>query len=185
MTAGCGNMDETLGIERKAPDEFSVVRRAPLSLPPNYSLRPPNPGERRPQEKTLRDEARGSLTGQAASADTASIRNTLVTSGATGAGPTTDRTAGETALLKQAGAGDANPNIRLLVNRESAVLAADDSGLVERLMFWREEPPPGHIVDAKRETRRIQNNAALGNPVTTGETPTIERKTHLKGINIF
>ncbi len=31
---------EKLGIAKKAPDEFMVVPRAPLSLPPEYNLRP-------------------------------------------------------------------------------------------------------------------------------------------------
>ncbi|MEL0015072.1 MAG: DUF3035 domain-containing protein, partial [Rhodospirillales bacterium] len=45
MTAGCGSVKDELGLEKKAPDEFTVVRNAPLSLPPNYNLRPPKPGE--------------------------------------------------------------------------------------------------------------------------------------------
>lgn len=31
---------EKLGMTKKAPDEFMVVPRAPLSLPPEYDLRP-------------------------------------------------------------------------------------------------------------------------------------------------
>ena len=43
-------------------------------------------------------------------------------------------------------------------------------------MFWREEVPPGRIIDADAEAKRLRENAALGKPVTAGETPTIERK---------
>ena len=35
---------QTLGIEKQSPDEYLVVERAPLSLPPNFDLRPPTPG---------------------------------------------------------------------------------------------------------------------------------------------
>ena len=50
--AGCsGTVQEKLGLGKRAPDEFQVVRRAPLILPPDYSLRPPaarrSPGRRR------------------------------------------------------------------------------------------------------------------------------------------
>jgi hypothetical protein len=44
--------------------------------------------------------------------------------------------------------------------------------------------PAGTIVDPVAETRRLQENAALGQPPTTGPTPQIERrrKAPLEGI---
>jgi len=36
--------------------------------------------------------------------------------------------------------------------------------------------PLGQSVDASAESKRLQENAALGEPVTTGETPVIERR---------
>ena len=39
--AACGSATkEKLGLSRKAPNEFLVMPRAPLSLPPEYDLRP-------------------------------------------------------------------------------------------------------------------------------------------------
>jgi hypothetical protein len=38
-----------LGIERKAPDEYSVMRSSPLSVPPNFDLT--TPGEPKKQTK--------------------------------------------------------------------------------------------------------------------------------------
>ena len=43
------------------PDEFAVVTRAPLSMPPDYGLRPPRPGAARPNETSPRDDARSKL----------------------------------------------------------------------------------------------------------------------------
>ena len=42
MTAlcGCTTMKKTLGIEKNSPDEMMVVSRAPLSIPPEFNLRP-------------------------------------------------------------------------------------------------------------------------------------------------
>jgi hypothetical protein len=38
--SACGkNLQEDLGLVKKAPDEFAVVTRAPLSVPPDYTLR--------------------------------------------------------------------------------------------------------------------------------------------------
>ncbi len=36
----CSNVKETLGIETSAPNEFLVSTRAPLTLPPEFDLRP-------------------------------------------------------------------------------------------------------------------------------------------------
>ena len=36
-----GNVQDSLGLRRSAPNEFRVVSNPPLSLPPEFSLRPP------------------------------------------------------------------------------------------------------------------------------------------------
>ncbi|MDY4841574.1 MAG: DUF3035 domain-containing protein [Alphaproteobacteria bacterium] len=36
----CSATKESLGLSKKAPDEFMVSTRAPLSLPPEYNLLP-------------------------------------------------------------------------------------------------------------------------------------------------
>lgn len=40
VLAACG-----LGYNKNPPDEFNVVRRAPLILPPEFNLRPPSAGQ--------------------------------------------------------------------------------------------------------------------------------------------
>ena len=58
LTAGCSNTTrEALGLTKRSPDEFQVVSNAPLSMPPDYNLRPPTPGAARPQEGTVREQA--------------------------------------------------------------------------------------------------------------------------------
>src|SRR5262245_36597503 len=46
------------------PDEFRVLRKAPLTVPPDYQLRPPAPGEARPQELLPDAQARIAVFGQ-------------------------------------------------------------------------------------------------------------------------
>ena len=36
-------LTRTFGLTRDAPDEFQVTTRAPLSMPPDFTLRPPRP----------------------------------------------------------------------------------------------------------------------------------------------
>ena len=47
---------------------------------------------------------------------------------------------------------------------------------MDRLVFWNAQAPAGTIVDPQAELRRLQENAALGQPPTTGPTPQIERR---------
>jgi hypothetical protein len=160
--AGCESTRDAIGITKQSPDEFAVVTRAPLTLPPDYGLRPPQPGAPRPQEREVRDSARTVLTAQ-----TGSVQRSSLPPGAS---------RGEAALLAKAGATEVDPAIRAAVDRESSVLANQEEGFVDTLLFWSKRPEPGEIVDAGREAQRLQENAALGNSPTTGRTLRIERK---------
>ena len=96
-------------------------------------------------------------------------------------GPGTERVKGtasasESVFLAQAGAANAQPNIRSTLDAETRNLIAADKRWVDRLIFWQKQEPPVSTVDAAAEAKRLHDNAALGQPVTSGETPTIERK---------
>ena len=158
--AGCDSKTrEDIGLERSPPDEFAVLTHAPLTIPPDFGLRPPVPGAPRPREREVRDEARHIL-----------LRGAKTAAG--GGAPT----GGEQALLGRAGAANADPSIRGEVDRESGQIAAAERGFVDKLVFWRDPDPAGEVVDAERESRRLRGNAALGKPVTSGTTPVIERR---------
>lgn len=155
----CGETKKSLGLERQPPDEFKVVTRAPLALPPDFNLRPPQPGAERPQEISPRDAARTALMGRGAAA------------------PLAGTTPGENLLLRQAGTDRAVPGIREIVNRETSVLAREERTFTDRLVFWRApDEDPGKAVDAEAELKRLRENQSLGRPVTEGHTPTIERR---------
>ena len=48
MLAACGDdASDTFGYGKSAPDEFTVISRPPLILPPDYNLRPPGSGSAR------------------------------------------------------------------------------------------------------------------------------------------
>ncbi|GIR54161.1 MAG: hypothetical protein CM15mP62_16320 [Rhodospirillaceae bacterium] len=46
---GCGEVRSMLGQNKQSPDEFAVLSQAPLSIPPNFTLRAPEPGANRPK----------------------------------------------------------------------------------------------------------------------------------------
>jgi hypothetical protein len=149
------------------PDEFAVVKRAPLSLPPDYGLRPPRPGAMRPNETSPRDDAQSKL-----------LRNLSDQSRRSTAKENKNNrkfTSGESALLKRAEALDVDPSIRHVVERESGRIKEDDS-LVESLVFWRDKTKPKTLVEPNEESKRLRDNAALGKSPTEGTTPVIKKK---------
>ena len=58
--AGCGSSGL---FNRDRPDEFAVSRQAPLVIPPDFSLAPPNPGAPRPQDNDASSQALDALFG--------------------------------------------------------------------------------------------------------------------------
>ena len=172
--AGCSSTKEMLGLTKRSPDEFQVVSRAPLSMPPDYSLRPPTPGAPRPQEGTTTEQAKRIVTGvDGASASTLSPDQ--IPSIGEG-GQITTESAGESAFLQSASLTGIDPNIRKLVDEETAVDQDDSESFLDDLIFWRQPEPYGTVVDPVAEQKRLQENQALGQPTATGETPIIERK---------
>ena len=57
LLTGCSSARDIVGLSKQSPDEFEVVTRAPLSLPPDYGLRVPVPNISRSQEKSLGESA--------------------------------------------------------------------------------------------------------------------------------
>ena len=114
--SGCGSTAKALGMSKVTPDEFRVVTKAPLVVPPDYALRPPNPGEPRPQELQPESQARLALLG-ARQAQT--------------------RTAGESALVAKAGGERADPLIRYVMDDEFGSISHKDKSFSDKLMFWR------------------------------------------------
>lgn len=163
---GCEGVKQDLGIGvKRPPDEFAVYSRAPLSLPPDFSLRPPAPGaatDSLSARATARDVLRGDAGTPAAAGN--------------GAGGLASDSPGTLALLDRTGGLKSGPAIREQVNRESTVLAEADQSFLERIMFWRDTPDEGTVVDATQEARRIRQTQALGQPIVAGQTPTIERR---------
>jgi Protein of unknown function (DUF3035) len=58
LLSGCTDLKRSIGLEKTSPDEFAVESRAPLTMPPDFQLRPPQPGATRPQEKSSGQQAR-------------------------------------------------------------------------------------------------------------------------------
>lgn len=118
---GCGGASKALGMGKTTPDEFRVVAKAPLVVPPDYALRPPAPGEPRPQELQPESQARLALLGQQAAVN---------------------RSQGEQLLVAKAGVSKADPLIRYVVDDEYGSLAHKDRSFADSVMFWKKGDAP-------------------------------------------
>ncbi|WP_374377576.1 DUF3035 domain-containing protein [Dongia sp.] len=172
LLAGCStSTKEALGLTKRSPDEFEVVSNAPLSMPPDYNLRPPAPGSPRPQEGTTRDQAQQVVFGYPGAGGAPSKLPEIGVGEASSA-----QSAGEASLLQSAGISGVDPNIRQVVDAETSEDEADSKQLIDSIVFWRKPEPYGTVVDPTEEQKRLQENAALGNAPTQGDVPIIERK---------
>ena len=143
--AGCQSTKQALGITKVVPDEFRVVTMAPLVVPPDYSLRPPAPGEPRPDELQPESQARQALMGQRAAED---------------------RSEGEKLLASKAGADNADPLVRYVIDDEFGSIAHKDTGFANWVIFWRRGKPAVQPV--------AQTAAASGADTPTPIDPAIE-----------
>jgi hypothetical protein len=142
---GPGRVQETfgLGVDR-APDEFQVVRRAPLVVPPDYRLRPPEPGSIGPQATTPGDEAYAALTGQEPQARAS-------------------MSAAEQAVI-EATPGRAMPNIRQVIAEEGPQLAVLDRSTFLFILSWQRgsfEQSRLDVLDPQAESARLREQGIV------------------------
>ena len=156
LMTGCTSTSRALGLEKSAPNEFNILTKAPLIVPPEYNLRPPAVGassaENNYTQKTAREARIGDI-------DDAKPSN------------------GEIALMAKAGVNRANPEIRLEIDGANSVERKSE-GFTDRLLFWQNgqildengNPVP---LDADTEARRLEsvNSATGGGNVTISKRP--------------
>ena len=167
---GCSAFENLGGGKKVSPDEFKIVSHSPLTMPPNAELRPPRPGEPRPQEVTPADQAKEALSPSLAGR----TQQRITGAGAGGAAPA-GRTGSEQALVAKAGGTNIDPNIRSKVNQDTKTLNDSDKSFIDSLIFWQESQPSGVVIDPAKEQQRIRDAQAAGQPAS-GATPTITRR---------
>jgi hypothetical protein len=165
--AGCTSTRKALGMNKVTPDEFRIVTKAPLVVPPDFALRPPAPGKPRPQELQPESAARTALLGQREGEA---------------------RSDGEKLLVAKAGADKADPLIRYVVDDEFGDVSHKEKNFADKVMFWRagkttatqaavatsgDAPAP---VDAASEQQRITK--------LTGDKPVIIQREGAKKIKL-
>ena len=154
--SGCSSATKALGLTKSAPNEFNILTKAPLIVPPEYNLLPPKVGESSAENNYSQKAARDALIGDV---DPAAP------------------TRGEIALMSKAGVGSANQEIRLEIDGDNSV-ERKTAGFASRVLFWQDgqildrggNPVP---LDAENEARRLEliNNATGGQDVEITRRP--------------
>jgi Protein of unknown function (DUF3035) len=174
LSACEGGMREAIGLTREAPDEFAVVSRPPLSVPPEFSLRPPREGQA-PRGQTADETARNVLIGKPAeNAATTELVEPTVETAVIPVQRDEVLSGGGASLLKRAGADAAQENIREQLS--TGAVTPVDTGAAKTLMdqlIGQDKAEP--MVDAAKEAERLRANKDAGKPLTEGEVP--EEKT--------
>ena len=143
--SACSGLKSAFGMQKVSPDEFRIVTKAPLVLPPDYSLKPPATGSQ-PDQSDAEGAAQSALLGEASSAFTPGM------------------TSGERSLLSTAGAQYSDPLIRQVVDQEFASIVDKDEDLTNRLVFWSADP-------SERVTSEINPSAAASQVAQTQAAP--------------
>jgi hypothetical protein len=111
LLAACGSDDELAGRGYQPMSDVTVSRSIPLTVPPDFGLRP-QPAEEQQDVTVLQQET-----------DLALLEVDEIAA-----------TQGEQALMAGAGVPQADPSIRKTLQLENALLAGDDA-LVDTLLF--------------------------------------------------
>ncbi|HBN22537.1 MAG TPA: DUF3035 domain-containing protein [Holosporales bacterium] len=135
-TAGCDSTRQALGLKRTQSNEFAVADRQPLSVPPNYDLRPPLPNAPATAEVNPSEKAKDALLGDQAANATNS--------------------AAEKNLLAQATAQKNDPTIRSQLAQDAASSTDSEKAPGEALAFWKDksERKSGDVIDPVAENKR-------------------------------
>jgi hypothetical protein len=123
--SACDSIRREAGMTKQSPDEFAVVTKAPLIIPPNFNLHPPAPGAPPLNQEDPADSAQTALFN---SSDPQTVA----------AGMGGNLTLGERMLLANAGIQNADPSIRAQLQADSrGSAAAADQGFTDRVLSGR------------------------------------------------
>lgn len=142
------------------PDEFRVVTKPPLVVPPEFNVRPPKAGEASAQDLDASAMARRSVLG---------VEYESRASDA------------EQLLVAKAGAAQADPVIRDRIDLEAGGIVRKSPSFADRLIFWNDgDTYVTTDVDADREAERLRRVAAADAATGEGAQVVIRRRTGLK-----
>lgn len=152
---GCQSIREATGVAKLPPDEFTVLTKAPLIIPPDFNLRPPQPGIASRNEIAAGEQGRAALFPQNAAGAAAALG--------------TAYSDGEKLLLARTNALSVDPNIRRAVGADAG---QEDQGpeFAQRVLY----SGPGAAPPVASANAPAANAAPAPAPAQAANAPLLE-----------
>jgi hypothetical protein len=154
----CDTIRDAAGESKSPPDEFAVVSKAPLVIPPDYNLRPPNPGAPPTNQAGPTRSAEEALFPVDPQTAAANIKG--------------DYSLGAKLLLANAKAENADPNIRELLRADAKSMQPADESFTDRILYGA-PTDNGHPVNADSQ---VNKTGLPSRPAKRSGSATIQKK---------
>lgn len=150
---GCQDIRDAAGVTKSPPDEFAVVTKAPLVIPPDFNLRPPKPGAAPTNQSSPTDSAQTAMFGDDPTTVAASLPSTY--------------SPAEKTLLANTGAATADHGVRAQIAADTKAMSTASDSFTDELLF-RSKPDPnaGHPLNADAEHDKLIAEKSDGVPIT-------------------
>ncbi|HEY0265525.1 MAG TPA: DUF3035 domain-containing protein [Rhizomicrobium sp.] len=146
--AGCDSLRNAAGLTKKSPDEFAVTTKAPLVIPPDFSLRPPTPGAPPTNQLDPGNNAQQALFN---TSDPQTVA----------AGMRGNYTPGEKMLLANAKVQNADPAVRARLNADQrAAMQNADRSFTDKVLGASATPDTGKPINGDLEVSKGKKSTA-------------------------
>jgi hypothetical protein len=140
------------------PNEYLVISKPPLTVPPQYNLQPPAPGQARPQELSPEAQARVAVFGVDYGQSSSE---------------------GERAFIRAAGGGTTERTVRSLVDFDDSEILRKNRSFADMILNWGAQPTSA-VLDPAAEAERLRAENEALQTVTGGGTVVIQPKSTSK-----
>jgi hypothetical protein len=156
--SSCDSIRDAAGLNKEPPDEFAVVTKAPLIIPPDYNLHPPKPGA-----PPLNQVAPTTAAQQALYSDDP----TAIAGAISG-----NYSQAEKLILANSGGAVADSQIRRTIAAENTKAEDTNPSLTDKLLFGEsKDNSADQPLDASAEQARIAAAKNGGQPPADGDAP--------------
>jgi len=155
LLSGCQSVREATGAAKTPPDEFTVLTKSPLVIPPDFNLRPPQPGIASRNDPDA-GETGGNLNLPQGATTAASLGATYSDA--------------EKLLLTKTNALSVDPNIRKTVTTDVG-LEDQGPGFAQKVLFQGADAPKPVVPAAGAMTPAVAAPAAAPAAAAAPATP--------------
>jgi hypothetical protein len=152
----CDSIREAAGVVKEPPDEFAVLSKSPLVVPPDFNLRPPKPGASPTNQSSPTLSAQAALFGDDPAAAAVALPGNYSPE--------------ERTILASSGGANADHGIRKQLASDLKSMEATDDSFTDSLLFGSPDTDKGAPLNADAEAQRLQ--AARANAQQLASSPT-------------